>query len=265
MKLIMVHGIGQQDRKPEQLLAEWKQALLTGGLGSAKLESAHPEMAYYADILQKGLGGILEGLPERDRDKAEFIAEGMQELAGGLHDMLGQSLRGNAANVSFEDAFNRLVANPFEPMLYVRELLDQVYDYLTKPALRKRIDDEVMKSMRANPLTVIGHSLGSVVAYRLLRNEALPCRRFITLGSPLSFKTVRQRLDGPFAFPAGLADWHNFFDPLDLVALGKPFPPGNGWAKLPVHVPVDNDAALNHFVTGYLRRAPVVSALSEVL
>ncbi len=265
MKLIYVHGIGQQERTPEQLLIEWNAALLAGRLSPGKLHSADPEMAYFAKILEQGIGGILEGLPALDPEKAEFIAEGMRELAGGLQDLLERSLQEGVNNAAFGKAFNRLVANPFAPMRYVRELLDQIYDYLTKPDLRKRIDEAVIDFMRANPSTVVGHSLGSVVAYRLLRENALPCRRFITLGSPLSFKTVQKRLDGPFVFPAGLGDWHNFYDPLDLIALGKPFPLGDGWTKRPTQLPVDNDEALNHFVTGYLRRAEVVSALSEVL
>jgi pimeloyl-ACP methyl ester carboxylesterase len=123
----------------------------------------------------------------------------------------------------------------------------------------------VMASLRNEPQTIIAHSLGSVVAYRLLRDQRLPCRRLITIGSPLGFRAVRELLDGKFTWPVGLTDWRNFYDKHDLVALGKPFAHSAEWRPRIIHTEVDNRDFNSHGAMGYLKLPLVAAALSEVL
>jgi pimeloyl-ACP methyl ester carboxylesterase len=75
------------------------------------------------------------------------------------------------------------------------------------------------------PHVVVGHSLGSVIAYDVLKNvdEAPVCDGLVTLGSPLGLDEVRDRLDPGWSrwdgFPAAKVDrsWVNVFDRLDPV------------------------------------------------
>lgn len=67
---------------------------------------------------------------------------------------------------------------------------------------------------------VVGHALGSVVAYDVLRRDprrlALPL--LVTVGSPLGIRAIRDELR-PLRFPRGVKAWRNAFDERDPVAL----------------------------------------------
>jgi len=82
------------------------------------------------------------------------------------------------------------------------------------------------------PLMVIGHSLGSVVAFDTLWESSHvygdPWRvdRFITLGSPLGTRFVRgRRLGaghvGPAAYPLGISQWVNVSASGDHISLSR--------------------------------------------
>jgi hypothetical protein len=75
---------------------------------------------------------------------------------------------------------------------------------------------------------VIGHSLGSVVAYEALcAAHEQPARTFITLGSPLGIRhLIFDQLDpapneGLGRWPEGLSRWVNIAAADDIVALEK--------------------------------------------
>ena len=75
---------------------------------------------------------------------------------------------------------------------------------------------------------LIGHSLGSVVAYEYVCRYRPPSvELLVTLGSPLGIpKLVFDRLtpvpaDGAGAWPGPVAGWVNVADPDDIVALRK--------------------------------------------
>ena len=65
-----------------------------------------------------------------------------------------------------------------------------VYQYLCNASIANQINDGVMKAMQPGvPTVVVAHSLGTVVAYNLLKNKgsALGWKSlFVTLGSPLA-------------------------------------------------------------------------------
>lgn len=69
---------------------------------------------------------------------------------------------------------------------------------------------------------VVGHSLGSVVAYKLLKEEGPAADwtvpEFITVGSPLGVGPVRKAL-APIGHPTVARAWFNALDPDDVVAL----------------------------------------------
>ena len=118
----------------------------------------------------------------------------------------------------------------------VRLLLDDVESYFGDARLRGLAIDRVAEAVAApsDDVILLGHSLGSVVVYDLVRQRPdLPVRGLITLGSPLGLPTVLRRLDAP-RFPDGLARWVNVLDPRDLVTgrekLRDDFPSADGRA-----------------------------------
>ena len=114
--------------------------------------------------------------------------------------------------------------------------LDLVLDlpmYLGNPK-GERIRDEVKKAIRkaldanANGVILVGHSLGSVIAYDVIREsqseggEHFPIKAFVTMGSPLSWVTDLRIADKEFlgtVFHIGGIDWVNFYDEQDPVPL----------------------------------------------
>jgi hypothetical protein len=262
MKVIYVHGVNQTVTNAGELANIWSRSLEAGGVSPAKLAAANPAMAYYHDILAAGRTEIgMAAAAKMDADRIKFLREVSIELYS--------AMRAMAVNTPGMDPIayaNNLIA-PDQPFgaRETRGFLSEVYDYLTKPALRQAIDDRVVASLGNQPQTIIAHSLGSVVAYRLLRDRRITCRRLITLGSPLSYKTVRQKLDGQFAYPAQLQDWYNFYDPLDLACLGRAFPNPATWVPRLQHVKVNNPSLSSHAIGGYLQSAKVNTAVAAML
>jgi hypothetical protein len=116
---------------------------------------------------------------------------------------------------------------------------------------------------------VIGHSLGSVVAYEVLCHATgLRGHAFITLGSPLGLPTlIFDRLDPPprggrRVWPNGLAKWTNIADRHDIVAAVKQLAPLFGPGVRDVMV---SNEAKAHDVLPYLTARETGQAVREAL
>lgn len=273
MKLVMIHGIGQENITAAALRKIWLDALVKGGADPVRLATARPEMAYYGRLLAEGRDEAGPGI----RAKAVFKAEAMN-LIGRipntlLHSLTSLPLQGDAA-LSDEVLAAIAAGRTFQQLPWVSELLDQVYDYLTKPNLRARIDAEVDKAFVEGADVVIGHSLGSVIAYRALKRRAAAGKsattRLVTLGSPLGFPVVRSVMTriGPgdsYSYPAGLGDWRNFYDRFDVIALGQALPKPAGANGRVTSERVDNLSFTNHDDDKYLALPDVAAAVMQYL
>ncbi|MGH2614859.1 MAG: hypothetical protein ACRDJC_06440 [Thermomicrobiales bacterium] len=101
----------------------------------------------------------------------------------------------------------------------VRLFLEDVESYFADARLRGLAIDRVAQAVHeaGDGVVLLGHSLGSVVAYDTLRARTdLPVAGLITLGSPLGLPTVRRRLREP-GFPDDVQRWVNVYDPRDFV------------------------------------------------
>ena len=121
--------------------------------------------------------------------------------------------------------------------------LQQVRRYMTDPQVRRAAQDRVAAEVGEDTRVVVGHSLGSVVAYEALcAHPEWPVRALVTLGSPLGIRNlIFDRLvpapaaAGPGgvrgAWPGGVRSWVNVADAGDVVALVKDLRPlfGVGW------------------------------------
>ena len=103
----------------------------------------------------------------------------------------------------------------------VKRTLAQVTRYLDDPAIHDYAIAQVNKHLTTETRVVIGHSLGSVVAYDTLRTRPSdqPVPLLVTLGSPLGLSAISQRLQPqPPGFPAAVRRWVNIAAPDDVVA-----------------------------------------------
>lgn len=125
-----------------------------------------------------------------------------------------------------------------------RHLTDVAY-YIGREDMRKLVLDIVRKEVQKNSnpgddLIVVGHSLGSVVAYDFLAStddDTVRTRNidlFVTAGCPLGLEVVKKHLVGntrrkkpkvPAVVPARRGGWINAYDVLDVVALIHPLSP----------------------------------------
>jgi hypothetical protein len=151
-----------------------------------------------------------------------------------------------------------------------------VYRYLRDSAIRETIDDGVAAAITPGVETVIvGHSLGSVVAYRLLRQAGqqlgwtVPL--FVTVGSPLGITEIRKSLQrvGPTRCPACVSRWFNAMDERDIVALypldTDYFPLDPARPAIENKTDVRNKTNNRHGIAGYLDDKDVAKRIYDAV
>jgi tRNA A37 threonylcarbamoyladenosine modification protein TsaB len=237
-----VHGIGQQYESRCEILQDWKPALI-GGLEAANdRRPVNPptfDLAFYGDLFRPDPGdggkGAIEDDPMAqlaglDADELAELTETVEEIVtpADLASAKAEADSGKGVRVSVDLGLPASVVYligaverrfpPGSGVLFLGDLR-QVRTYLRNPDVKAEID-HITAAAAADADVLIGHSLGSVVAYEFLRQHpGHSVRLLLTLGSPLGLRMVRKRL--PPGDP-GDADWVNVRDRRDPVAAGGP-------------------------------------------
>lgn len=258
----------------------WTEALDVGleAAGLSSIRQHEVVFPYYADDLIAMVNKIrnsptadvnTKGSTPQYADMDKVQIELLQEILG--EDAVAQegALHKGAQNTALALALARIAdKSAFGPGLLTK-VTEDVSIYLQYQVVAKRINDVVAPAIKAQPCVVVAHSLGSIVAYRVLRDlgAAAQVRGFITLGSPLGLRTVRQLLSPPARiFPDGTASWFNALDPADIVAL-HPLDKAT-WPISPAivnHASVKNHTSNHHGISGYLDDPTVARAIHEAL
>jgi hypothetical protein len=100
----------------------------------------------------------------------------------------------------------------------IEVFLRDVFLYTQRRVVKDAIDKIVSEMLGPDTGVVVGHSLGSVVAYNVLKTAPSKVPLYVTVGSPLGIRAIRKTL-GPIANPAGRKGWYNAYDDHDVVAL----------------------------------------------
>jgi pimeloyl-ACP methyl ester carboxylesterase len=273
MRLVFIHGRAQEGRNPEDVRQEWISALKEGlsksGL-TLPVDSSAIVLPYFGDKLfnlTKNLSEIDEtaiarGSPMIDPILA-FQAAALEDIrqGAGISDAEVQALvEGDATSRGPENwpwvlavvrAIDRWQSGTSADAIQL--LLRDVYVYCTRRGVAEAIEEIVRAEIVLEPTVVVAHSLGTVVAYNILRNDprSLQVRKLVTVGAPLAIRAVRKNLV-PLKSPKAEA-WFNAFDPRDIVAL-NPLNPAN-FPVVPEIVnkgDVDNFTENRHGISGYL-------------
>jgi hypothetical protein len=131
-----------------------------------------------------------------------------------------------------------------------------------RDVLRKAIADA------DGPVVVVSHSLGTIIAYDVLREDAFRAKQvplFLTLGSPLAVTEVQDLVTAPLLVPAGVQEWRNVADARDLVALDSTVRPEYDPERLCSDFLVVNDSGNHHGIREYLATTPVRSAVRSLV
>ncbi|MDY7807119.1 hypothetical protein U0E23_32270 [Burkholderia stagnalis] len=287
--LVFVHGRAQQHKDSKTLkdewIAAWAEGLKKSGL-SVPLLDTQIHFPYYGDTLDQLVGG------KSPEDAAKIVVRGEAPGADG-----GLSLEEKAfIEAVLLESVGRFESDPegeiqralpsgaiiekgvlnWGWVQAILEVLDKhvpgasgmsvalatrdVFQYLTNDITRAVIDTGAASAIPEDKeAVVVSHSLGTVVAYNVLRqnskqrNWSVPL--FVTLGSPLAVMVIKQKLAGikPLGFPANVGSWFNAMDERDVVSL---YPLDK--VNFPLIPAIDNNTSVHnytsnaHGISGYL-------------
>ena len=285
-RLVFVHGRDQQGKDPRVLQSEWLAALQRGA-GRELPASIEVSLPYYGDILDKlaSAGSVplttdiqARGDEHADTDFLEFeaaAADEMRQNAGISMDNVNAEYGATAEprgpeNWKWVQAIIRAL-DKYGGGLSSRAiemLMRDVYLYTNRAGVRDQIDRVVGGALTQEPCVVVAHSLGSVVAYNVLRSDrrALHVPLLITVGCPLAIRAVRSQLV-PLNFPQPPVQvWNNAFDRRDIVALNPldatNFPVNPAITNLNS---VQNHTDNRHGIDGYLDDPTVARWVMDAL
>jgi len=269
-----IHGIGQQFGGAHTLYRAWLPAL-HDGVVAASVPSVHAGdsnvsadrldllMAFYGDIFRPPGGKAVSGPPYEATDIDSGVEADLLELL--WHEALRVEAPVDALPTKVrtplvaQRALNVLCSSRFFAGVAERALiadLKQVRAFLCDRDVKRRVLDRVTAAVGPDTRVVIGHSLGSVVAYEALcAHPEWPVRTLITLGSPLGvahvvFDRLTPRpVSGSGTLPGPVRRWVNVADRGDLVALEKKLAPRFGAAVVDELV---HNGASAHDATSYL-------------
>lgn len=286
--LVLVHGRAQAGRDPETLKREWVETLRLG-LGherGALLADLDVRLPFYGDVLEGFARQADEAMP------ADILVRGDPsgvdvEYLGFREEVLEQVCRGlgitdaQAAMFMAEEARSRGPSQwewiqalmraadvlPGVSAGAIERFTRDVFLYLSRSRIRKEVNKIVEGSIPGSRTVVIGHSLGSVVAFDVLRSLGRPLDvpLFVTVGSPLGVGPIRRTLQ-PLRFPRGVKAWFNALDDRDVVAL-LPLDA----AVFAVDPPIENYANVRnrtenaHGISGYLNDPTVAGRIYDAL
>lgn len=146
--------------------------------------------------------------------------------------------------------------------------LKQVVLYMNDPNIRDQVQAAVSSRITDDTKVVIGHSLGSVVAYESLCNNPRNVVGFLSIGSPLGIQNIifQKLRPSPSAMGVGrwpgVKHWTNIADKGDIVALEKKLAP---WFSTEVEDLLVNNGSDAHHGERYLTSVEAGRAISASL
>jgi pimeloyl-ACP methyl ester carboxylesterase len=299
--VIFVHGIGNKPVE-ETLKCQWDTALFGHPMGDRTRLAYWVNREYYPtpkdgtcrspdhvrvdddEVTTRAIMALARG--ERG-DEEEAIANEIEALADTseqkrtLQAIADHLLKagGNGLEAPSE-AGVRIKIFPIEwirrfitPKI-TRAFLRDVHDFLYVDRRRQLMEQSLADRLAAGggPFVVVGHSLGSVIAYDVLRRldrERFPIALFLTIGSPLGIDEVQDRLKdlgaGKLEFPPCVDRWVNVADPLDVVAIDRKLSGEFAGAIKDIRGANPDSPEHPHSASGYLRMTPVQQAVREAV
>jgi hypothetical protein len=286
--LVLVHGRAQQGRDPEELKRVWLDTLRQG-LGrerSTILANVEVRLPFYGDVLDGFVQGMNDSIPpdiivrgdapQADAEYKQFHADMVEEVRRGLAlteaqaelFMTDEVRQRGPLNWEWVQALLRAAdAIPGVSAGAIERFTRDVFVYLSRSTVRKAVNQIVDADIPSGKTVIVGHSLGSVVAYDVLRSTTrqIEVPLYVTVGCPLGVGPIRRTLT-PIGFPKSLRSWYNALDERDVVAL-HPLDA----AAFPVDPPIENYTRVRngtenaHGIAGYLNDPVVAKRIYDAL
>jgi hypothetical protein len=267
MIVVYVHGNGNKVRK-DLLKRQWDQALFGRDAGDAS------RMAYWAPLLHPS------PLPDPAFDEIELPAETMAEapMSGGELESYVREMTYTAEAVvdgeQREEEWTEVVPLPRAARIalfrrVVEVTFKDVHAYFFRD-YAERMRAVVREAIAGieEPFVMVAHSLGTIIAYDVLREEAhrsLDLPLLVTVGSPLGVQEIQDLITTPLEVPAGVQSWLNASDLRDVVALDHTLKPEYDPPDRCTDITVTNGSANHHGIREYLAAPAVRDAIHAVL
>jgi hypothetical protein len=278
-RIVLVHGIGQQVKGPQSLLADWYPALCDGlSFIGTQPDLVDASVAFYGDIFRLPGGRsiydpALDASDVTDAQEVELLrawweaAARLDTAVVGPNDptrirtpyLVQRALDALSHSTFFAGCSEHLMISSAR----------QVRRYLTEAQTRQAVRQRISASVTPDTRVIVAHSLGSIVAYEALcANPQWSGISFVTLGSPLGIRNlVFDRLeprpaDGKGHWPQSVTRWTNIADRGDVVSLVKELVPlfGDRVTDVLIH-----NGAKAHDVRPYLTAKETGHAVAEGL
>jgi len=229
MRVVGIHGINQHRSTRDELVTAWSSALETG-LAKAGLPRMVVDLriAYYADlyVAHRAEWKVPDDpAVELDQLAGKLVLE--WNVALGVDAEVPSETKGlsvPATPLAVQVAVHRLAASPGLQgfgVAGVRRLARHMHAYLCYDDTRELTLARVSEAVGDGADVLLGHSMGSVVAYEWLhRNLGGRPPLLVTIGSPLGCAPVLSRLRPALAVP-GSGQWVNVAATHDPIAWPK--------------------------------------------
>lgn len=238
-KLVFIHGRAQEGRSSGEIAEEWRTALQAGvtDAGLPPLDLQDVQVPFYGDELDRisdefGLPLASEINARGDILQDKFlafqaeVAREITERTGVTDDEINAEYGDNPRprgpqNWEWVQALIRAIDRNHDGVssAFLEKFLRDVFLYTNSVLAKRRIDAIVSAKISREPTIIVAHSLGTVVAYNILKEaEDLDIPLLVTLGSPLGIRAIRNRFR-PISYPAKAGAWFNAYDERDVVAL----------------------------------------------
>ena len=280
-KIIGVHGLA--NKPPEHTLRNyWKKSILEGlkrNCGN-KEQKVDLEIVYWADIKHP------RPIPDGKNDEPYERAPGRGKLKTyqeGWRDEVITSVLGVAAKPLDWAKKYFGVGDVTDAVLAAKlENLSSYYENAkTRDQMRGKLKEKLQEH-KDKRLMLIAHSMGSIIAYDVLRAMGREDRHFqvdhlVTIGSPLGLPHVKNKIYSEnhlVRTPSVVKKWTNFADRRDPVALDVHL--SDDYAANDYGVKVRDDLVINTYANrqgkenhhksyGYLRAPEMSSAIRAFL
>jgi hypothetical protein len=259
MKVAAVHGIGNRFEGTDKLAAEWLPALNSGlkEAGFPRIDAKDFTLIFFGSIFRplnetaptRGRGNahktdekdeewVAKMLVEYNKEAASLSAEnhsgndekGEDPRIQAPFDAPGETSRGRTPG-TIQAALRQLSKSRFFKALGPDKVLvsdlAEVRKFLHNAEIKAAVLERFEREIQPGTNVVVGHSLGSVVAYEsLCRRPEWKVDTFVTLGSPLGIRNLvfdaltPKPMHGVGAWP-NVRRWVNISDKGDIVALEK--------------------------------------------
>jgi pimeloyl-ACP methyl ester carboxylesterase len=278
-RIVGIHGIAQQVRGPEVLRATWVPALRDGVAlsGAEPPDEADLDIAFYGHLFRPRGGKAVDGplyvaTDVEEGFERELLGAWWAEAAVSEDAVPGPGARTKLRTPkAVQRALNALSQSRFFAGLtewLIIGFIKQVHAYLEDDSVRGEIQACVNRVVGSGTVVLVGHSLGSVVAYEAACAHPEWDLALITLGCPMGIRNlIFDRLrpppeNGCGHFPAGAATWTNIADNGDVVALVKRLAPLFGGR---VQDQLVDNGAKAHDISPYLTAVQTGRAIAEGL